>query len=461
MSRVFAIAFGAASLALSGAAEAACAADDQYVFTCTIPADADRVTVCQNGFDLSYSFGPAKGTAEITLAGDVYTDFIPWLDEDAVKEDTFRFQNGEYSYEVISGLSGDDVDYGRVDVYSGSDQLASLECHQPSLFTRSAELYEELNGQGLCWNESLVSWAECPEAEPELAEAESSAPKQTTTPATQAPTASRQTYDAITGTQWSIRDNTTCGTSGAYTDFQEFAPENYYLTLAGNRTQFDDPRVDYFRVDEASRSFEFRILTYLDFAPANPSSITEYRGQLLDDGSMALRMINQMIDFDTLDDLTPRYDETIEESVVWPCDNMPEITVGRDGSSRMIIRVPEHFNPSDFEGCTAIFEASLAELDSPILTVFEEVSGTWYGQNFSTANCEVSMPTMCTSIGGEWQQNPRVASTDPLTLQTTNNGCTSTMEFDFDGLRGTMSSTSSGDCTFGDPYSYTVIECVP
>ena len=460
---------------------AACAAGEVSVFSCSIASNGNRLEVCRADTWLGYSYGPAKGSADLELSADIYTDFRPWLDGDAVREDVFRFRNGEYRYDVISGLAAsgnDDVAYGRVDVYQSQDQIASLECDPSSLVTQSSALYDELDGLALCWNDGLDRWAECPEAEPEpevgsalgkpaLPSADNSPPPGAVVQP-QAPNqqpaqplgTSSETLNTVTETRWTLYGTPSCGIGGEVTDYQRFLPTEYYNVITGNENHADDMRVEYFRVDEVRRRFEASYTTWVAMAPAHPWTITEYVGVLQADGSMELSTVIRQVDFDTVNDFVPRYDTTREEETLWPCDNLPEASAGSDGATRVLVQVPDGLDPDAYDSCDAVFGAAFEGLDVAIMTIFEQVNGTWYAENFHTAHCEENSPNMCPFIGGEWTQNPREVSSNPIVLENTIDGCTNSYEFILEGRSGVANGSSRGDCALGgEPFTYAVIDC--
>ena len=460
---------------------AACAAGEVSVFSCSIASNGNRLEVCRADTWLGYSYGPAKGSTDLELSADIYTDFRPWLDGDAVREDVFRFRNGEYRYDVISGLTAsgnDDVAYGRVDVYQSQDQIASLECDPSSLVTQSSALYDELDGLALCWTDGLDRWAECPEAEPEP-EVDSALGKPALPSADNSPTpgalvqpqtpnqqsagplgTGNDTLNTVTETRWTFYGTPSCGIGGEVTDYQRFLPTEYYNVITGNENHADDMRVEYFRVDEARRRFEASYTTWVAMAPAHPWTIAEYVGVLQADGSMELSTVIRQVDFDTVNDLVPRYDTTREEETLWPCDNVPEASAGSDGATRVLVQVPYGLDPDAYDSCDAVFGAAFEGLDVPIMTIFEQVDGTWYAENFHTAHCEENSPNICPFIGGEWTQNPREVSSNPIVLENTIDGCTNSYEFILDGRAGVANSSSHGDCALGgEPFTYAVIDC--
>ena len=472
-----------ALVTFAGPVPAACGAGEVSVFSCSIASNGNRLEVCRSDTWLGYSYGPAKGSPDLELSADIYTDFRPWLDGDAVREDVFRFRNGDYRYDVISGLTAsgnDDVAYGRVDVYQNQDRIASLECNPSSLITQSSALYEELDGLALCWNDGLDRWAECPEAEPEPEPEVGSVPGKPPLPSAgetpapgkvpqpQAPSdqpaqpvdAGSDTLNTVTETQWTLYGAPSCGIGGEVTDYQRFLPTEYYNVITGTEYHADDMRVEYFRVDEARRRFEASYSTWVAMAPAHPWTITEYVGVLQADGSMELSTVIQQVDFDTVNDLVPRYDTSREEETLWPCDNLPEASAGSDGATRVLVQVPDGLDPDAYDSCDAVFNAAFEGLDVPIMTVFEQVDGTWQAENFHTAHCEENSPNMCPLIGGEWTQNPREVSSNPLVLENTIDGCTSSYEFILEGRSGVANGSSRGDCAFGgEPFTYAVIDC--
>lgn len=141
--------------------------------TCTTKAGAQTLSVCLNGADAVYRYGPTKGTPDLEIAAPIRSvGYMPWPGIGRNIWESVTFTNNGYSYEVFTGFDravGDGEEdtsqvYGSVSVRKGDDEIAALICDAGSVeWSYGGGLYDAKTALGLCWQHWPENqWQPCP-----------------------------------------------------------------------------------------------------------------------------------------------------------------------------------------------------------------------------------------------------------------------------------------------------------
>lgn len=265
-------------------------------------------------------------------------------------------------------------------------------------------------------------------------------------------------YDIITGSRWTLRGSSgSCGIGTSDTHYQRFLPSDYYIVLDGREQRSDRLEVEYFRIDEAARTFEASYIYHNPALSLGYMLRLRFTGQLLDDGSMRLSRQERQIDFESRNSQNPRYNErTSPPEILYRCDALPERNLSFPDSSRILISVPEALDIVGLETCQQVFDASFENTASAAFLLFKLANGQWYTETHHTRYCENEMPSACPIFGGR-VNTMRQVSIDPLILENVNNGCAISWAFNFEGRRAVVDVSGHNNCS--DPFTTTVLEC--
>ncbi|MGL4235007.1 hypothetical protein [Tabrizicola sp.] len=144
------------------AAQAAC--PDTTVLACTVAGGTKVLEVCLAGSDVSYSFGPASGPAEMALATRLGPGvYSPSTDQGRYKYQGLRISNASHAYE--SWFAYDSLDpqaavEAGVHVMDDDRVVETALCDPGSITFDFTGLGPATEATGYCWDDSSYDWAE-------------------------------------------------------------------------------------------------------------------------------------------------------------------------------------------------------------------------------------------------------------------------------------------------------------
>jgi hypothetical protein len=149
------------------ASPAAASCPDLAVLTCTTAGGAKVLEVCLAGEALTYSFGKAGKSPDITLteplANGTYT---PWNGIGRAIWESTTFTNDGFVYEAWSSfdrLDENAVLEGGVNVLKGDRLQAEVRCDAGSVTAGFDQLFPVMQTKGFCWNRDSFVWGRvCP-----------------------------------------------------------------------------------------------------------------------------------------------------------------------------------------------------------------------------------------------------------------------------------------------------------
>lgn len=154
---------GAVFFCLPTLAHAGCPQGADTLINCTFNNGAKAVTTCLQEGVATYAFGPTQGEAELTLTRHVTeVDMEPWHGFGRWIAEGFKFENGDYAYELryaIDRLSEEPLLEADLWVSRGDQALAHLTCDPDSIDAAyPLALFDAKVAHGQVWDREEMIW---------------------------------------------------------------------------------------------------------------------------------------------------------------------------------------------------------------------------------------------------------------------------------------------------------------
>lgn len=166
MCRVLSISVALFYVAVPSFGQADCAPNMTTLLSCTAKSGDKALDLCTDGRHVLYRYGNADASPELELIQSVIeVDHTPWSGLGSSIWESVTVTNGDFSYEVHSSISRDPSNpevSGGVEVFRGSDPLASVTCDAGSTTTQIDALFTLREAAGLCYDYSSHAWSDCP-----------------------------------------------------------------------------------------------------------------------------------------------------------------------------------------------------------------------------------------------------------------------------------------------------------
>lgn len=134
----------------------------EQIMSCTLGNGAQTLSVCLNGSDAVYRFGPTGATPDLEITTPIGTvDYLPWPGIGRTIWESVSFINDDHIYEVGTGfdrtLGDGDADtpvaFGGVSIRKNGTEIAALRCDEGSVdWGYGGGLYDAKTALGLCWS---------------------------------------------------------------------------------------------------------------------------------------------------------------------------------------------------------------------------------------------------------------------------------------------------------------------
>lgn len=155
----------------SSSAFALCPVVRDTIFSCTFQNGATSVEICLDYDEVTYTYGPTGGPAELYLSQSLARiDYYPWPGASATIWEEVVFYNGDVAYAVHGAteriFTEDEtadaiiIETGGITVTEADQTLAILECDAESVgHAFGVTLYDAKTAIGQCWQDGF--WQAC------------------------------------------------------------------------------------------------------------------------------------------------------------------------------------------------------------------------------------------------------------------------------------------------------------